>query len=72
MWWPFRSSAGIEKGDKEGGGMVDDGEDFARDASALKASANDNFRTYAMMCGSTAYHYDQIAGSLLTEGLESF
>lgn len=81
--------------------MVDAGEDFARDASALKAAANENFlyttekgvkihggigttreadialfyrraHTYAMMCGDTAYHYDRIAKSLLTQGLASF
>ena len=81
--------------------MVDASEEFARDASALKAAANENFlyttekgvkihggigttreadialfyrraHTYAMMCGNTAYHYDRIAESLLSEGLASF
>ena len=78
--------------------MVDEGEDFTRDACALKACANESFRfvtekgvkihggigttreadialfyrrayTYATMCGDTAYHYEQVAEKLLTEGL---
>jgi len=81
--------------------MIDEGEDFARDASALKASANESFRyvtekgvkihggigttreadialffrrapAYGLMCGSTPYHYEQIAEKLLTQGLSAF
>ena len=81
--------------------MIDEGEDFARDASALKASANECVRFvtekgvkihggigttreadvalfyrrahgFAAMCGSTSYHYEQVAERLLKEGLAAF
>ena len=81
--------------------MIDDGDDFTRDASALKAHLNESFRyvteravkihggigttreadialfyrrahTHALTCGSTSYHYEQIAENLLTRGLEAF
>ncbi|MBN1664407.1 MAG: acyl-CoA/acyl-ACP dehydrogenase [Deltaproteobacteria bacterium] len=81
--------------------MVDEGDDFARDASALKAIANESYRfvteravkvhgaigttrecdialfyrrahPFSMICGSTAYHYEKVAQSLLKEGLGAF
>jgi alkylation response protein AidB-like acyl-CoA dehydrogenase len=81
--------------------MIEEGEDFNRDASALKAHVNESFRyvteravkihggigttreadvalfyrrahPFTLMCGSTAYHYERVAETLLTEGLEAF
>jgi len=81
--------------------MIDDGEDFSRDASALKAYVNEAYKyitekavkihggigttreadialfyrrahPYSLSCGSTAFHYEQVAEKLLTEGLEAF
>jgi alkylation response protein AidB-like acyl-CoA dehydrogenase len=81
--------------------MIDDGEDFARDAAALKAHVNESMKyvtekavkihggigttreadvalffrrvhPFGMMCGSTEHHYEQVANSLLEEGLGAF
>lgn len=81
--------------------MIDEGEDYTRDASALKAIANEAYRfvteravkihgaigttreadialfyrrahPFSMMCGSTSYHYEKVAQSLLKEGLAAF
>jgi len=81
--------------------MIEEGEDFSRDASALKAHVNESYRyvteravkihggigttreadvalfyrrahPYTLMCGSSAYHYERVAETLLTEGLEAF
>jgi len=81
--------------------MIDEGEDFAREASALKAVANEAYRfvteravkihggigtareadialfyrrahPFSMICGSSSYHYEKVAQSLLKDGLEAF
>ena len=81
--------------------MIDEGEDFMPDASALKAIANEAYRfvteravkihggigttreadialyyrrahPFSMICGSTTYHYEKVAQSLLTKGMEAF
>ncbi|MBN1381206.1 MAG: acyl-CoA/acyl-ACP dehydrogenase [Deltaproteobacteria bacterium] len=81
--------------------MIDEGDDFSRDASGLKAVANEAYRfvteravkihggigttreadialfyrrahPFSMMCGSTAYHYEKVAQSLLKDGLGAF
>ena len=81
--------------------MIDEGDNFARDASALKAIANETYRfvseravkihgaigttregdialfyrrahPFSMICGSTSYHYEIVAQSLLKEGLGAF
>jgi len=80
--------------------MIDEGEDVSKEASALKAVANEAYRfvteravkihggigttreanialfyrrahPFSMICGSTAYHYEKIAQSLLKEGFEA-
>jgi len=81
--------------------MIDEGIDFSRDASALKAVSNESYRfcsergvkifggigtareadialyyrrahPYSMEFGSTAYHYEKVAQSLLKEGLGAY
>jgi len=81
--------------------MIDEGEEFARDAVALKAHVNDSMRyitekavkihggigttreadvalffrrahPFGMSCGSSEHNYEQVAQSLLTEGLGAF
>jgi acyl-CoA dehydrogenase len=81
--------------------MIDEGEEFDREASALKAVANEAYRfvteravkihggigtsreadialfyrrahPFSMICGSTSYHYEKVAQSLLKDGLEAF
>jgi acyl-CoA dehydrogenase len=81
--------------------MIDDGEKFELDASALKAVANEAYRfiteravkifgaigttregdvalyyrrahPFSMICGTTSYHYENIAQKLLQEGISSF
>ncbi len=81
--------------------MIDEGGNFMRDASALKAIANEAYRfvteravkiygaigttreadvalyyrrahPFSMICGSTTYHYENVAQSLLTKGMEAF
>jgi len=76
--------------------MIDDGEDFSRDASALKAHVNEGYKyitekavkihggigttreadislfyrrahPHSLSCGSTAFHYEQVAEKLLIE-----
>jgi alkylation response protein AidB-like acyl-CoA dehydrogenase len=81
--------------------MIDEGDDFTRDASALKAVANEAYRfvteravkifgaigttreadvalyyrrahPFSMICGSTSYHYENVAQKLLKEGMGAF
>jgi acyl-CoA dehydrogenase len=81
--------------------MIDEGDQFEVDASALKAVANEAYRfvteravkihggigttreanialfyrrahPFSMICGSTSYHYENIAQKLLKEGMGAF